>query len=420
MGDWAIRAQNVSKLYRIGQHMRHDTLRDLLSEVVSAPLRRHRRPLPEDEHLWALRDVSFEVRHGEVIGIIGDNGAGKSTLLKILSRITEPTGGCVEVYGRLGSLLEVGTGFDPELSGRENVYLNGAILGMKKAEIRRRFDEIVEFSEMGKFIDTPVKRYSSGMYMRLAFAVAAHLESDILIVDEVLAVGDASFQRKCLGKIGSAAQSGRTVLFVSHNLLSIQDLSDRVIWLDHGRIFDQGEAKAVVSAYLQTTLSSQTERAWSDPSAAPGNEDLRLLSARVRPVGGSPADVITVRTPLELQFEYRHMRPGRQLGLGFALFNEQGILLFTSGANLGPEDYERGIPTGDYRSVCYVPADLLNDGMHRISIYVTRNEQTIGQHEDALVFDVHDAVDLRGGWHGKWVGAVRPMLEWDTEFLGPR
>jgi lipopolysaccharide transport system ATP-binding protein len=273
---------------------------------------------------------------------------------------------------------------------------------------------------MGKFIDTPVKRYSSGMYMRLAFAVAAHLESDILIVDEVLAVGDASFQRRCLGKIGSAAQSGRTVLFVSHNLLSVQDLSDRVIWLDHGRTFDQGDPKAVVSAYLQTTLSSQTERVWSDPSAAPGNEDLRLLSARVRPVGGSPADVITVRTPLELQFEYRHMRPGRQLGLGFALFNEQGTLLFTSGANLGPEDYERVIPTGDYRSVCYVPADLLNDGMHRISIYMTRNEQTIVQHEDALAFDVHDAVDLRGGWHGKWVGAVRPMLEWDTEFLGRR
>jgi lipopolysaccharide transport system ATP-binding protein len=420
MSGLAIRAQDISKLYRIGQHTRRDTLRDLLSEVIAAPLRRHRRPPPDNEHLWALRDISFEARHGEVIGIIGDNGAGKSTLLKILSRVIEPTGGCVEVHGRLGSLLEVGTGFDPELSGRENVYLNGAILGMKKDEIRHRFDEIVEFAEMGKFIDTPVKRYSSGMYMRLAFAVAAHLESDILIVDEVLAVGDASFQRRCLGKIGSAAQSGRTVLFVSHNLLSVQDLSDRVIWLDHGRTFDQGDPKAVVSAYLQTTLSSQTERVWSDPSAAPGNEDLRLLSGRVRPVGGSPADVITVRTPLELQFEYRHMRPGRQLGLGFALFNEQGTLLFTSGANLGPEDYERVIPTGDYRSVCYVPADLLNDGMHRISIYMTRNEQTIVQHEDALAFDVHDAVDLRGGWHGKWVGAVRPMLEWDTEFLGRR
>jgi lipopolysaccharide transport system ATP-binding protein len=416
MGDWAIRGQDVSKLYRIGQHTRHDTLRDLLSEVIAAPWRRHRRPPPEDEHLWALSDVSFEVRHGEVIGIIGDNGAGKSTLLKILSRITEPTGGRVEVHGRLGSLLEVGTGFDPELSGRENVYLNGAILGMKKDEIRRRFDEIVEFAEMGKFIDTPVKRYSSGMYMRLAFAVAAHLESDILIVDEVLAVGDASFQRKCLGKIGSTARSGRTVLFVSHSPLMVEDLSDRVIWLDRGRIFDQGEAKAVVSAYLQTSLSSQTDKVWSDPSAAPGNEE----RARIRPVGGAPTDIITVRTPLELQFEYRHMRPGRQLGLGFALFNEQGILLFTTGTNFRPESDERGVPAGDYRCVCYVPADLLNDGMHRVSVYVTRNGQTVVQHEDALVFDVHDAVDLRGGWHGKWVGAVRPMLEWDEEFLGPR
>jgi lipopolysaccharide transport system ATP-binding protein len=340
-------------------------------------------------------------------------------LLKILSRITEPTDGRVEIYGRLGSLLEVGTGFDPELSGRENVYLNGAILGMKKDEIRHRFDEIVEFAEMGKFIDTPVKRYSSGMYMRLAFAVAAHLESDILIVDEVLAVGDASFQRKCLGKIGSAAQTGRTVLFVSHSLLTVEDLCDRVIWLDHGRIFDQGEAKAVVSAYLQTTLSSQTEKVWSDPSAAPGSEDVRLLSARVRPVGGTPTDVITVRTSLELQFEYRHMRPGRQLGLGFALFNEQGILLFTSGENFGPEDYALGIPTGDYRSVCHVPADLLNDGMHRVSIYVTKNEQTVVQYDDVLVFDVQDAVDLRGGWHGRWVGAVRPALEWETEIVNP-
>jgi lipopolysaccharide transport system ATP-binding protein len=418
MSDLAIRVQDVSKLYRIGRRRRHDTLRDLLSEAISAPLLRgHRRPPSEDEHLWALRDVSFEVRHGEVIGIVGDNGAGKSTLLKILSRITEPTDGRAEVHGRLGSLLEVGTGFDPELTGRENVYLNGAILGMTRDEIRRRFDEIVEFAEISKFIDTPVKRYSSGMYMRLAFAVAAHLESDILIVDEVLAVGDASFQRKCLGKIGSAAQTGRTVLFVSHSLLTVEDLCDRVIWLDHGRIFDQGEAKAVVSAYLQTTLSSQTEKVWSDPLAAPGNEDVRLLRACVRPVGGTPADVITVRTPLELQFEYRHMRPGRQLGLGFALFNEQGILLFTSGENFGPEDDERGVPTGGYRSICYVPADLLNDGMHRISIYVTRNEQTIVHHDDALVFDVQDAVDLRGGWHGKWVGAVRPMLEWETEHL---
>src|SRR5918995_480141 len=266
MSDLAIRAQDVSKLYRIGQRRRHDTLRDLLSEGISAPLRRHGRT-SDDDKLWALRDVSFEVRHGEVIGIVGDNGAGKSTLLKILSRITEPTDGHIEIYGRLGSLLEVGSGFDPELSGRENVYLNGAILGMKRDEIRRRFDEIVEFSEIGKFIDTPVKRYSSGMYMRLAFAVAAHLESDILIVDEVLAVGDASFQRKCLGKIGSAAQTGRTVLFVSHSLLTVEDLCDRAIWLDHGRIFDQGEAKAVVSSYLQTTLSSQTEKVWSDPSA---------------------------------------------------------------------------------------------------------------------------------------------------------
>src|SRR5215216_7434296 len=251
MHDLAVQAQGVGKLYHLGQGRGHDTLRDLLGEMISVPFRRRgpskpgRSTKPDelsqphgDGQLWALRDVSFDVRHGEVVGIIGANGAGKSTLLKILSRITEPTSGRIEIRGRLGSLLEVGTGFDPELTGRENIYLNGAILGMKRSEIQRRFDEIVEFSEVRRFIDTPVKRYSSGMYMRLAFAVAAHLETDILIVDEVLAVGDASFQKKCLGKMNEVARGGRTVLFVSHNMGTIQGLCSSAMYFRGGELLE--------------------------------------------------------------------------------------------------------------------------------------------------------------------------------------
>ena len=428
MNDVVVRVQGLSKLYRVGQRRRHDRLRDLLAEKMAAPFRRGvSKPdgLPDarpseasDEQLWALRDVTFEVRHGEVIGIVGANGAGKSTLLKILSRITEPTSGRVEMVGRLGSLLEVGTGFNPDLTGRENVYLNGAILGMKREETRRRFDEIVEFAEIERFIDTPVKRYSSGMYMRLAFAVAAHMEPDILIVDEVLAVGDAGFQRKCLGKIGNVAQSGRTVLFVSHNTLAVEDLCDRAIWIKEGRIAQEGDPKAVVSSYLQTTMASHTHRVWRDDDDAVGSEDgdVVLLRARVRP-SGSPEGPITVHTPLDLELDFRKRRPGGRMGLSVALYNEQGICVFTSGTGIdrGPHS---GVPAGDYRNVCRVPGDLLNDGMHSVTVYIDRNERTVLQLDEALVFDVRDAVEARHGWHGKWVGAVRPMLEWSTEFVG--
>jgi lipopolysaccharide transport system ATP-binding protein len=259
MSEIAIRVDGLSKLYRIGAiQNRHDTLRDHLAESFKSLLRRNGRRLalsalpsgPSDNTIWALKDISFAVNRGEVVGIIGRNGAGKSTLLKILSRITEPTTGFAEIHGRVGSLLEVGTGFHAELTGRENIYLNGAILGMKKAEIERKFDEIVAFAEVEKFIDTPVKHYSSGMYLRLAFAVAAHLEPEILIVDEVLAVGDLSFQKKCLGKMGDVARRGRTVLFVSHNMTAIKSLCDRAILLDAGRVVGDGNVDEVVDTYL--------------------------------------------------------------------------------------------------------------------------------------------------------------------------
>jgi lipopolysaccharide transport system ATP-binding protein len=429
VSDVAVRVEGVSKLYHIGRARRHDTLRDLLAERMSRVVRRRgssAADLGSDEDpalhggepLWALKDVSLRVRHGEVVGIVGANGAGKSTLLKILSRITEPTSGRVEVRGRIGSLLEVGTGFDPELTGRENVYLNGAILGMKGKEIRSRFDEIVEFSELERFIDTPVKRYSSGMYMRLAFAVAAHLEPDILIVDEVLAVGDASFQRKCLGKMGNVAETGRTVLFVSHNVMAVEDLCDRAIWLKDGRIVGEGWPSTVVSDYLQNTFAGDaTNRVWADPATAPGTDEVRLHRARVWPADGSPKDPITVRTPFEMEFEYRSLKPDVNLSPSIALYNEQGTLVFTSGPPFDPASRERNRPAGLYRHTCRVPGDLLNDGTYRVVLYIGRNERTILQEDDVLVFDVRDAIEMRHGWHGKWVGAVRPMLGWDSKLV---
>ena len=254
MTDIAIKVYNLSKMYRIGEKQeRYYTFRDTLTNIALAPfrcLRRIGKPPKEEEIIWALKDVSFEVKRGEVIGIIGRNGAGKTTLLKILSRITEPTEGHAEIHGRVGSLLEVGTGFHPELTGRENIFLNGAILGMKKTEINRKFDEIVAFAEIEKFMDTPVKRYSSGMYVRLAFAVAAHLEPEILLVDEVLSVGDAAFQKKCLGKMRTVSKAGRTVLFVSHSMPAIENLCERVLWIDQGSIVRDGEARKVVAQYI--------------------------------------------------------------------------------------------------------------------------------------------------------------------------
>ena len=269
MSDIAIRVENLSKMYHIGRaQQRHDTLRDAVMDTWQRLRTRRADRETGDEILWALRDVSFEVRRGEAVGIIGRNGAGKSTLLKILSRITEPTVGRVLMEGRVASLLEVGTGFHPELTGRENIYLNGAILGMHKSEIERRFDEIVAFAEVERFLDTPVKRYSSGMYVRLAFAVAAHLEPEILLVDEVLAVGDAQFQKKCLGKMGDVAKEGRTVLFVSHNMSAVQRLCPWCLWFQDGHVAAQGESQRLVADYVSAGNSETGPNTWIDVSQA--------------------------------------------------------------------------------------------------------------------------------------------------------
>jgi lipopolysaccharide transport system ATP-binding protein len=421
MNSVVIRCEGIGKRYRLGQRQRYRALRDTITDGLRAPFRRLRTAFggraTDDTHgpefLWALKNISLEVRQGEVLGVIGRNGTGKSTLLKILSRITAPTEGKVEIHGRTGALLEVGTGFHPELTGRENIYLNGAILGMTRYEIERRFDEIVEFSECGCFIDTPVKHYSSGMYTRLAFAVAAHLDTEILFVDEVLAVGDAPFQKKCLGKIGDAAHQGRTILFVSHNLLAVDSLCTRVICLHKGEIVLEGPPRKVTSSYLQNWIPAASEVIYNDIASAPGNEMIRLHRACVRPVGGSPSDRITVRTEFLVEFEYWKLVARGSLELGVNVYNEHGTLLFCTWWPGDPP-----APAGLLRSWFLVPGNLLNTGTLRIHLVVYLGETNVLDLEDLLVFEVHDTSDMRGLYHGVWPGAVRLNLPWTTEQIG--
>lgn len=423
----AVRAVELGKTYRIGERQPYRTIRDVIASGARGRLRRLDRlcrpsapvaPPREDDWMWALDDVSFELHEGEALGIIGRNGAGKSTLLKILSRITEPTRGHAVIVGRVGALLEVGTGFHPELTGRENIALNGAILGMRRAEIDRKFDEIVAFAGVERFIDTPVKRYSTGMHARLAFSVAAHLEPDILIVDEVLAVGDAEFQKRCMKKMGHAASSGRTVLFVSHNMGAIESLCNRAIWLESGRCVTDGAPADVISRYLATSRSTFNDRCWSDPEVAPGNDSVRLRRARVRPEPGGPKDPIFVTTPLVIEFEYWNMRAGARLNLSLHVYNEQGVMVFNA---LPTEEavWQGGpFPRGLFRDACHIPPHLLNDGMHRVELLVVEDAtRVIYRMEDAVVFGVSDVGQDRAGWYGRWPGAVRPRLEWETEQL---
>lgn len=429
MGNIAIKVENLSKQYRIGgQQERYKTLRDTLADTFAAPLRRARNVLRGQayaasdlqETIWALQEVSFEIKHGEVIGIIGRNGAGKSTLLKILSRITEPTSGSVDLYGRIGALLEVGTGFHPELTGRENIYLNGSILGMSRYDIDRKFDEIVDFSGVERFVDTPVKHYSSGMELRLGFAVAAHLEPDILVVDEVLAVGDVQFQKKCLGKMSDVASQGRTVLFVSHNMGAVQNLCQRTIWLNDGSIVDDGSTESVVSHYLKSSIDGLASRVYENMETAPGNDLIRVKRIMVVPSEGRLEEPITMTTPLRLEFEYWNLRPNVFLNLSLYIFGADGSLLF----NTAPvHDYKwitEPYPKGLFRSVCYLPGYLLNSGTHRVTVlFVEDQARIIYRMDDALVFDVAESAEVRGAatWFGRWPGAVHPKLEWSTEAL---
>lgn len=419
MAPIAVKIENLSKKYVI-PHERPSYLS--LREVISKKFKNFIHPnvqssIPKTEEIWALKDVSLEIKQGDRVGIIGRNGAGKTTLLKVLSRITEPTKGRITIKGRVASLLEVGTGFHPELTGRENIFLNGAILGMSKAEIIKKFDEIISFAEVEKFLDTPIKHFSSGMYVRLAFAVAAHLEPEILIVDEVLAVGDIQFQKKCLGKMGAVAEEGRTVLFVSHNMAAVQSLCNQAICLKDGRLIDSGNTDEVVFSYLKTVSTTLLEQKWDDTQSAPGNENVRLNYVRLSPEQEPPSNEITVKTPLKFEVEYWNLKSDVNLNMFFLIYNIEGICIFGSTTIDEPNWGDRPFPIGLFRNVCQVPGNLLNDGFYRIKIaFVKDHSIVLFRHEDVILFEVHD-VERPILWVQKWPGTVRPILKWETTLL---
>lgn len=419
MSNVAIKVVGLGKRYKLGvQRERYKTLRESLVSGVKGAyglFRGGRDKLADQRTFWALRDVSFEIEHGEVIGIVGRNGAGKSTLLKILSRITEPTEGRADIYGRVGSLLEVGTGFHPELTGRENIFLNGAILGMSRKEIVSKFDEITAFAEVERFIDTPVKHYSSGMGLRLGFAVAAHLEPEILVVDEVLAVGDASFQKKCLGKMGEVAKQGRTVLFVSHNMAAVRSLCSRGVLLDQGHVVTTGPVGEVVSLYLNGAAGKQGQRTWDDLATAPGSDRARLRAIRILDAGGNVVDQASLTDAVHLKVEYSVLVPDSVLNISLSVHNQEDVHVFASTNLTDTRWYAAPHPVGYYTSVCRIPPNFFNAGRYAVTVLlVERGRHVVAQADRAVSIDMVDLGEQRGGYFGTWGGVIRPLLEWSS------
>jgi lipopolysaccharide transport system ATP-binding protein len=418
MTDIALRTVGLGKMYSIGSEREsYRTLRDSLVNAAKRPLERIRHPgaaTHSSTDLWALKDIDLEVNVGDALGIIGRNGSGKTTLLKVLSHITEPTEGRVEIRGRVASLLEVGTGFHPELTGRENIQLNGAILGMTRAEIKSKFDEIVEFSEIGRFLNTPVKRYSSGMYVRLAFAVAAHLDPEILVVDEVLAVGDAAFQKKCLGKMEDIAGHGRTVLFVSHNMQAIRSLCDKAIQIEAGRVFNSGTADPVVADYLNQQADTGASVFW-DAGKGPGDEEARLVSVQVLHDADTIAPLVSTDAPFQVRMEIDLGRVDDALTIGFDLVAADGAVVMRSFHTDGPPDDWPPLHVGRNALSCTIPAGLLNDGryfvMPRVSLYWVR---WIVHGDSVVSFEVHRDPGLSPYAITSRPGAIAPTLEWQT------
>lgn len=419
MSQVAIHAVGLGKQYRIGRRRQsYRTLREALVNAFVAPVRRAGKLLRGqatgaaelDEIFWALKDVSFDVYHGEVVGIIGPNGAGKSTLLKVLSRITEPSEGYAEIRGRVGSLLEVGTGFHPELTGRENIYLNGAILGMRKREIERKFDEIVAFAEIEQFLDTPVKHYSSGMYVRLAFAVAAHLDPEILLVDEVLAVGDVAFQKKCLGKMGHVAREGRTVLFVSHNMGAITQLCGRTVWLENGQVKTVGESEGIVEAYLQS--SAQHSSVWVGAQGEKPDSEVVLESVRVLTLENQPTPVVAFDKGFKIEIGYEVLTPIRDLAVLCRVTNSLGQTIWTSWDRDTTVWNGQVRDPGYYFSVCHVPGKLLRPAGYFLSVGChIPGVKSVVPVENILAFQVSEVgypLNLTRQ------GIVTPLLEWQV------
>ena len=416
MSDLAIRVDHLGKQYRLGtrNNQRYQTLRDSLTRLF----RRTEEDTTPAGRIWALKDVSFEVRQGQVLGIIGRNGAGKSTLLKVLARVTDPTEGQGEIRGRVGSLLEVGTGFHPELTGRENIFLNGAILGMHRSEITRKFDEMVDFSEVGQFIDTPVKRYSSGMYLRLAFAVAAHLEPEILVVDEVLAVGDAEFQRKCLGKMSDVAQAGRTVLFVSHNMSAVLRLTQEALVIEKGRLKMRAPTPEAVDYYLSHGMAQEGERVWEADEVPPEAAPFRPIAVRVTNPAGKVSDTVRSSETFKIEIDYCLSAPVSGLRVGIYLMSTRGEYILTSFDTDDSKRFER-YPSrnpGHYTSACSFPADLLNEGRYVIGINASSYRiRRYFQDDQALNFTVDGTGAPGMHWPEPRLGPVRPRLDWNIE-----
>jgi lipopolysaccharide transport system ATP-binding protein len=422
MNNIALRVDQIGKRFRIGERQKYKALRDTLTNYLYAPIRAVTSLLKGNKSgkvdlsfIWALKDVSFEIQSGTAVGLIGSNGAGKSTLLKILSRIIEPTEGFAQIHGRVGSLLEVGTGFHPELTGRENIYLNGAILGMRRNEIKQKFDEIVDFAEVEKFIDTPIKHYSSGMHVRLAFAVAAHLQPEILLVDEVLAVGDAAFQKKCIGKMGEVKGEGRTVLFVSHNMSAVRFLCDRAILIEQGHVLLDGDPSEVIGTYLSSGISQESggEIVWASDDEAPGGQELKLRAIRLIDPEGRVKSTFQVDKPIQIEICYEVKRVLRDMRIRMGLLTLQGEIAFeTTDHDLREEDVLPGL----YKSICTIPGSLLNVGEYliRVSGGIPGVRVLLPMKEYLSISTVGPG--SQGTFHHRrWPGVVCPKLDWVIE-----
>jgi lipopolysaccharide transport system ATP-binding protein len=420
MGNTIIQVEHLSKAYRIGlEEKKSDTLSGTFLQAIKAPfnnlraLRNLRKSTGDDKTLfWALKDINFEVKEGEVLGIIGHNGAGKSTLLKILSRITEPTEGRIKIKGRVSSLLEVGTGFHPDLTGRENIYMNGTILGMRKREIDQKLDEIIEFSGVSQHIDTPVKRYSSGMTVRLAFSVAAHLDPEILIVDEVLAVGDAEFQKKAMGRMQQVSKgSGRTVLFVSHNMAAVKSLCNSAILLQHGSIYLQGDVHKIIDKYLANSSDDKTSKIFTNPDKAPGNEFVKIKRLEAVPNFLNESNSITVNTPVNIEFEFWNYVTDKPINLSMHVYANDGVCVF----NWGSES--KYLTKGIQKGICRIPGSLLNSNVYIITMMIVAEASyPLFNFEEGILLEVHED-RIKSGWHGKWPGLLRPNLNFTLESM---